>query len=258
LFCSGDYSLKSAFTLNRRTLTRLRAQGGDNYLHTARNLTKAQVYRIESPAHAGQWVVVKDLKPCPLWFRLLAGRALLRREWRALQALQTIDGVPAGLCRPDSDSIVMEWRPGRDAMDFEDGEISPQTLEKIVEVLAQAHRCGVTHGDLHRDNILIDEEEGVTIIDWATACVFGPQRSRLKNWTWHEWQALDLRSLAKLKARHAPQLLAEPERDLLQNGGSPLYRLVRKTGNRLRQWLRRGKKNLDGSPQNSGELSQPS
>jgi hypothetical protein len=42
-----------------------------------------------------------------------------------------------------------------------------------------------------------------------------------------EFRALDLRAVAKIKARHAKHLLTDAERELLGGGGSPAYRFVK-------------------------------
>lgn len=205
-------------------------------LHVARNSTKADVYRFEWPQGSGKMVVLKDMKTRPAWFRFLAGRVFLAREYRALRALEGIAGIPRAIARPDADSLVMEWHPGTPAMDWKVGEIPLGALEKVAHVLSQAHARGVIHGDLHRSNILLTPEGGVTLIDWATAGIFGTQRRGSKAWTFEEWRALDIRAIAKLKARHAPETVTEEEKDVLLNG-SKVYRLVRGAGFKVRSLL---------------------
>jgi serine/threonine protein kinase len=204
-------------------------------LHRARNWSKAEVYEVEWPPASGRAVVVKDLKPLPAWFKLLAGRALLRREARALRALKSVDGVPDLVARVDADAIAMEKTPGqplpewlREAREGPEREAALlRAIERVEELQARFHDRGVTHGDLHSDNILVDEKGNVALIDWATAGVFGPRPSGAKKWSFEEWRALDERALAKLKVLHAPDLVSPRERDLLVGGGSRLYRGVK-------------------------------
>lgn len=198
-------------------------------LSEARNKTKAIVSLVEWPA-APNRVVVKDLKPRALWFRLLAGRWLLAREWKALVFMGGIEGVPAPVARVDADAFAMSHCLGESFLGFAPGELSSGAVSELERLVEQMHARGVTHGDLHRDNILLDEEGRVCVIDWATACVFGPSRLGLKAWTWREWQALDLRALAKIKARYAPELLRPDEQLRLQNGDSWPTRYVRCVG----------------------------
>jgi hypothetical protein len=196
-------------------------------LHQARNWSKADVSLIEWPPQSGQLVVVKDMRTRPLWFRVLAGRALMWREWRALRALEDLSGVPSPLTRPDADCFVMEYKPGRQLDSMEKWEISGDAVEKIVALLAEVHRRGVTHGDLHSHNILLDDNGEVALIDWATACVFGARRLGPKAVSFDEWKALDERALAKIKCASAPLDVTPRERDLLLHGGSRAYRLIK-------------------------------
>lgn len=218
--------------LSRRALGALEKQP----LHIARNATKADVFRFEWPPGSGRFAVVKDMRARPAWFRLGAGRLFLMREYRALRALQGIEGVPRALGRPDFDALVMEWHAGAPVMKRPAGDMPVAALEEVARIVAAAHARGVTHGDLHRSNVLLDENGRVTLIDWATAGVFGSQRRGLKAITFQEWCALDVRAIAKLKARHAPQLLSPQETEVLLHG-SKIYRLVRNAGFHIRRAL---------------------
>lgn len=218
--------------LTRRRLETLPTEA----LHVARNTTKADVYRFQWPPASEQFAVLKDMRARPLWFRLLAGRFFVRREYRALRALQNIEGVPRLIARLDADGLVMEWRAGTPLMDWKDGTVAPQSLEKVAQIIAAAHARGVVHGDLHRSNVLLAPDGEVTLIDWATAAVFPAKRGAVKGFTFEEWRALDVRALAKLKARHAPQSLSQAEKSVLL-GGSKIYALVRGAGFKIRRLL---------------------
>jgi len=206
-------------------------------LHESRNWSKAHVFQVEWPPNSGQQVVVKDLSSTPLWFRILAGRAFLRREVRALRALRDIEGVPKLVAHVDADALAMEKLQGEPLSGLGEAKLDPQVLVRIERLLALAHARGVTHCDLHASNVLADERGQAALIDWATASVYQTRSRGLKRWTFEEWRALDRRALAKLKVSHAPQLLSNSERDLLLNGGSFLYRgvkAVRRQMDRLR------------------------
>ena len=176
------------------------------------------------------------MKKRPAWFRLGAGRWFLAREFRALRKLSGIEGVPRALARPDADCILMEWRAGTPIMEWKRDEVPAPALENIAQVVAKSHARGVIHGDLHRSNVLLTPEGEVTLIDWATASVFGPRRSAVKNFTFEEWRVLDVRAVAKLKARHAPESMSETEKDALLNG-SNIYRLIRTAGFKIRKLM---------------------
>lgn len=210
-------------SLTRATLASLERRT----LHESRNWSKAHVFEVEWPPQSGRAVVVKDMSRTPLWFRVLAGRAFLRREVRALRILSDVEGVPHLVARVDADALAMEKLGGRPLSKLGEQKLEPQVLERIERLLAQAHARGVAHCDLHASNVLLDEQGRAGLIDWATASVFGARARGFKRWTFEEWRALDRRALAKIKVAHAPQLLADDERALLVNGGSRLYRAVK-------------------------------
>jgi len=212
-------------------------------LHPARNWSKADVFRGEWPPGSGRRVVVKDLRGRPLWFRLLYGRAVLNREWKALSALHGVPGVPEVIARPDADVIVIEFRSGMPAVEFSDGALPAEVVGRIEQAVRELHARGVTHGDLHRKNILVADDGTITLIDWATASFFGPRPRGAKAVSFAEWCALDDRAVAKVKARHAPELMTPREREIMLQGGSPLYRAVKQVryvGERLRRRHRKG------------------
>ncbi len=207
------------------------ATGAWHPLHTARNATKAQVSLVEWPPQSGARVVVKDGARRAAWFRVSIGRYQLAREWKTLCFLMGMNGVPRPLFRAGSDAFGMEWCSGQSLVHLSPGELPARAVEQLEQVVEELHARGVTHGDLHRDNILFDaQNERVFLIDWATSCVFGTSRRGWKAWIWREWRALDERALAKVKARYAPELLRDDEHALLHGGGTPLSRLVRQVG----------------------------
>src|SRR5690606_27742381 len=106
---NSKFKTAGAVRLTRRKLEKLPRES----IHKARNWSKADVSIAEWPPQSGRRVVVKELKNRPLWYRVLAGRYLLRREWNTLCALRDLDGVPSPVARPDSDTIVMEFFPGK-------------------------------------------------------------------------------------------------------------------------------------------------
>jgi tRNA A-37 threonylcarbamoyl transferase component Bud32 len=204
-------------------------------LHAARNWSKADVYLSEWPAGSGCQIVIKDFKKRALWFRIVAGRFFLRREWNALRALNGTPGVPRPIAKPDADSLVVEYLPGTALSDVARRTVSDATMDRLEELIHTLHRRGVTHGDLHLENILVDDSGNVTLLDWATAHVFD-KRNKAQQWLFEEWQALDLRAVAKAKVYHARHLVTEKDQEFLE-GGSRTYRFIkslRRTSDKLR------------------------
>lgn len=145
-----------------------------------------------------------------------------------MSALKDLPGVPKPIARPTADVIVMEFKDGQKIEDFSSWELPEGTVERLETLVHEMHRRGVTHGDLHGHNILVDEHGEVALIDWATASTFGPHPVAAKKFSYEEWRALDERALAKVKVIHKPVDITERERDLLLNGGSRIYRFFKK------------------------------
>jgi len=197
-------------------------------LHTSRNLSKAEVWLAEWPPDSGRRVVIKDFARRPLYVRIFGGRYALLREWNAMVALDDLPPVPGAVARPDADAIVIEHRAGKPTREFARGEISPAVLDELEVVVATMHSRGVTHGDMHGGNILVDEQGTISLIDWATASFFGEGPKGWKAVSFKQWRALDERSLIKLKLSHAPDRVTARERDILLHGPSGLYRFVKR------------------------------
>lgn len=206
-------------------------------LHHARNWSKADVFGGE---REGIRFVLKDFHRAPLWFKP-AARNFLKREWRALRALDDVANVPRALSRPDADSIVIEHAPGRQMHKMKHGQVPHAAVQSLVDLVEKLHARGVTHGDLHQQNVLVDAQGGIALIDWATAHVFHRPRGA-RRWLFEEFRALDRRALAKIKVYHAPDLVTEEDLDLIRNGASRAYRSVKKV--RRMGELLRGKKRL--------------
>lgn len=209
-------------------------------LHAARNSTKASVGLVEWPSASGNRIVVKDGSRRRFGFRVSVGRYQLAREWKALCHLNGMNGVPRPVFRAGADAFGMEWCCGEPLLRLAPGELPLAAVEQLEQLVLELHGRGVTHGDLHRDNILFDApNERVWLLDWATSCVFGSTRRGFKAWMWREWCALDLRALAKIKARYAPELLRADELELLHGGGTKLSRLVRQVGSLFKRRARK-------------------
>ena len=164
--------------------------------------------------------VVRDAGCARWWTRWLA-RRLLRREARALAALEGIGGVPA-LIDQERDKLRRSYITGaplhiarpRDAAWFSDA----------ARLLRRLHRAGVCHNDLAKEpNLLVCDDGMPAIIDFQLAW-HTRSRSRLFRIAAYE----DIRHLLKHKRSYRPDLLTERERHILANP-SPVSRLFRGT-----------------------------
>jgi RIO-like serine/threonine protein kinase len=107
----------------------------------------------------------------PFLSRLYA-RICLNFEEAALKRLKGIRGVPQFISRPTRTSIRMTAVPGVPLEKFKRGDLSELCFSRIKETVAEIHKQGVAHCDLHNRNILIDNDNPY-IIDFATAYTRG-------------------------------------------------------------------------------------
>jgi len=99
-------------------------------------------------------------------------RICLNFEETALMRLKGVKGVPQFISRPTSTSIRMTTVPGVPLEKLKKGDLSELCFSRIKETVAEIHKLGVAHCDLHNRNILIDNDEPY-IIDFATAYTRG-------------------------------------------------------------------------------------
>jgi predicted Ser/Thr protein kinase len=164
----------------------------------------------------GEPLITRNAAASRWWTRPIA-RYLLRREARALAALDGLDGVPA-LVDHHRDALVRSYLAGeplhearpRDAAWFKDAS----------ELLRRLHRAGVTHNDLAKEpNLLVCSDGSPGIIDFQLAA-YSRRRAKLFRIAAYE----DIRHLLKHKRTYRPDLLTERERRILANP-SPVSRV---------------------------------
>lgn len=168
-------------------------------------------------------VILRDTSEAPAWIRWIA-RRLLKREARALAALDGIDGVPEVL------------RIGRDRLErsYIDGEplyvartTDPVYYRDALSLLRRMHRAGVVHNDLAKEpNLLVRPDGRPAVIDFQLAW-FAARRGRLFRLLGRE----DLRHLLKHKRSYCAERLTARQRRMLATPSLP-----------ARLWMATGKK----------------
>jgi RIO-like serine/threonine protein kinase len=157
--------------------------------------------------------IVRDVAPAALPLRWLA-QMLMRREARALAALDGLDGVP-GLIRVDRDRLQREYLDGvamhrakpRDAEYF----------RRAMRLLRQLHARGVVHNDLAKEpNILVVGGGLPAFVDFQLAW-HAPGRGRLFRILAYD----DLRHLLKHKRSYCADELTQRERRILARPSLP-------------------------------------
>jgi predicted Ser/Thr protein kinase len=182
--------------------------------------------------------IVRDLAAARVGCRWLA-RRLARREARALERLEGIDGVPT-LIALESTRLVRTALPGQPMHAARPA--SREYFRHALHLVRRLHRRGVTHNDLAKEaNWICRDSTRPGIVDFELASCF-ERRSRRFRLLARE----DLRHLLKHKACYRPDLLTRRQRALLARPAwparlwrwlvKPVYRLVTR---RLLGWPER-------------------
>lgn len=210
------------------------------------------IWRVNQAASGA--CVVRDWRAAPLPMRPVA-RFLASREARALAhlsghrlagrgwpAARTIEGAAIGRRGELPARSFLEGAPlveaDRVALDY---------FERLEELVAELHRAGVCHNDLHKEqNVLVLPDGWPALIDFQLASVHaGDSRS------FRARSADDLRHVGKMRARYERAGRAEPDGAPKRRRGG-LSWVWRKTGKPLYNAVAHG---LLGKPE--GERGRP-
>jgi predicted Ser/Thr protein kinase len=183
----------------------------------------AQVFRVEA---AGREWVVKDFSRRAFWVRCTIGRFLLRRELRALQRLDGIDGVPQRAFRIDGDAIAAEFIPGTTLGQAAPEQMTTPFFIALERLLNDVHARGIVHLDTRgTGNMLLRPDGRPALIDF--------QASLDTRWmpdSWRRWlDDLDMTGVYKKWLQRDPESMGPARRELYE-------RMTR----RRRLWIARG------------------
>jgi len=162
---------------------------------------------IRHSSYNGIPVVVRDCGPAAVGLRWLA-RLMLRREARALAALEDIDGVPE-IVRIERDRLIRSFLAGQPMQRGKPSD--PAYFKAAARLLRQIHRAGVAHNDLGKEpNLIVRADDSPGLIDFQLSwCV--QRRSRLFRIAARE----DLRHLLKHKRTYCRSHLSSREQAIL-------------------------------------------
>ncbi len=170
--------------------------------------TKASVRVFDG---AGRPLLVKDVRRLHPLARAIYGRPVLRREERALRALDGTPGVPRLLGRIDGDALALEYVEAEPLR----GALAPERLRRACAALgarvAALHERRVVHLDLRQKrNILVDAAGEVWLVDFQSALVLGARGWR--GLLFRLLSPFDRSAVLKFRARYVPDLLSDAER----------------------------------------------
>lgn len=168
----------------------------------------------------GRSAVLKDYSDGRSWlWRTILGPLALRREVRALRALDGCPPVPRLYCRVDRLAYLMECFEGEHGDSLDPATITPAFFEAVAQAIEDLHAAGWVHCDLKSfGNFVRLPGDRIVILDYATAfpragwC--GPIRRRL----FEQARRLDRLTLAKYKVSLGfDDLLTDEERRHLEH-----------------------------------------
>lgn len=166
---------------------------------------KPAVYRIELAAGPA---ILKDCGHAPAWSRPLA-RWLLARERRALARLVGLEGFPQLLGPTEAEILLIGALPGV-ALHREVFAAAPRRwAEALRERVRAMHARAVFHLDLRQpQNLLADDAQGLSVVDFGAACAPGAIGRALYGWL---LARVDRQAVLKYLAKFAPQEMGEAE-----------------------------------------------
>ncbi|MFM7205387.1 MAG: hypothetical protein ACKO4T_01775 [Planctomycetaceae bacterium] len=151
----------ASITLGGETFRRVEILKHDSWAATA-------VYRSATRTAKCKFNRTQPIGPLPMgWL----GRGLARRERWFMDRLAGIEGVPVSLGDvivghgQVATAIAHEWIEGHALAEGE--QVDDWFFPQLEAILAEAHRRGVAHVDLHkRENILVDDRGRPCLIDY--------------------------------------------------------------------------------------------
>ena len=162
---------------------------------------------VRHSSYNGMPVVVRDCRPAATGLRWLA-RLMLRREARALAALEEVDGVPE-IVRIERDRLIRSFLDGQPMQRGKPSD--PAYFKAAARMLRGLHRAGVAHNDLAKEpNLIVREDGSPGMIDFQLSWSVR-RRSKLFRIAARE----DLRHLLKHKRTYCPNRLSSREQAIL-------------------------------------------
>ena len=163
----------------------------------------------------GRLCVVKDYARDAPPFKRLLGAFLVWRERVAFQRAAGVEGVPAFVGTLGWCALVTEYVDAEEATSSAQEMLDAGFFQGLERTVRSLHARGVVHGDLKKlENILVTPDGKPVLVDFTAAFVTGSNPITAAIFPWISDD--DLRAIAKLKLRRAPELLTEVQQEFLE------------------------------------------
>lgn len=119
----------------------------------------------------GEKIVLKDYRSKPAFWRRTIGVHSIAREAKILKTLNGIEGIPNFRGQPDRYSLAMSFM-NASKIKNEDPSVrnNASFFGKLEQLVGEMHKRGVVHLDMkHRSNIMLGDDGGPVILDFASA-----------------------------------------------------------------------------------------
>ena len=184
--------------------------------------------------------IVKDFSVNGFLYRNIIGRFLLWRESTVYERLRGIKGIPTLYRKVDGLALVFSHIGGKNLEHLSAGEKPDvQFFDRLTGLIRQCHDRGVAHCDLKRSaNVMIDEQGGPCIIDWAAAITAKEFRIYPFTLIYNRFLKDDFNAVTKLKMRYYPEFISDEEKKEYMHRG-PGERAIRAVRDFARKWLQK-------------------
>lgn len=131
----------------------------------------AVIFKLKLKENKKFWIF-KDFKSRNILVRNTIGRFLIFREFKIINKLKGITGIPEDAFPVDEYSLAYRFIEGtnlRKAIS-EGRKISKNFFEKLEDTVRQIHKRGIVHLDLRNaENIIISQQDEPFIVDFQSA-----------------------------------------------------------------------------------------
>lgn len=163
----------------------------------------------------GKCVVVKDYSASHPIIRATLCQWLIKREIAAIKRLQEHPGVPKMVGKFGQFGFAIELIEGT-TIDNSMLKNKPSLMTQIDQTINTMHRFGVTHNDIRNKNFILDRNEKLYIVDFASAVIRPNQPWPVLEWLYILSRFSDRVKIVRLKQQFNIHTLNSRDKRLLK------------------------------------------